>query len=56
MKPKILEVIKVTAGKNHVWVNTDVGIIRKPINSIIDQIADGIVTEIRNENNLQKNK
>lgn len=33
-KVKIYEVLRITAGRNHAWCGTNVGIIRKPLSSI----------------------
>ncbi len=34
MKVEIYSIIKTTAGKNHYWVNSSVGVIRKPISVV----------------------
>ena len=34
LKPIILKVIKITAGKSHCWVETDKGIFRKEIKNV----------------------
>jgi hypothetical protein len=41
--PRIIRVLKITAGRNHAWCESDKGIIRKPIWSI----PAGIVAEYR---------